>query len=508
MVVQSNYYKTLMLGLSMLLGFTTVLGMVLASSRVSAEDASVVDEINITVPIACTMSGTGMQSHNAEIANGTYTPDIGSTTLHAFCNDNEGFAIYAAGYTGNEVGGTNSNKLVGTTASGNATIESGIATTAGNPDMSNWAMKLTMTQDSGDTTTDNAFTIDSAPNVALPSEADPSATSAPFSQYHVIPNEYVKVAHKNSGTDMTETTGGVKLTTTYAAYISKTQPADTYSGQVIYVLVHPADVATPTIPKSLDTATTMQEVTYCSEDLPEGQVYTLIDERDSNIYHVARLKDGNCWMLDNLALDPTDPSTAANMNASNTNATQEAIYNLLNGGSTTTGWGSVAVVDADSGFGSATAPMINNASKDTFVTSYGPASSNGQAKVGIYYNYCAASASTNCYIPGGADDAPQDVCPTNWRMPTEGSVGSDYGKLRSLYGEEAINNDSLQYNLSTPLAGYYIGDSAWSQNAYGNYWSSTSNGQSQLTLYITSTVSSTGDSGPPYGFPIRCLITR
>ena len=56
----------------------------------------------------------------------------------------------------------------------------------------------------------------------------------------MVPNEYTKVAHKNSGTDMTATTGGVKLTTTYAAYISKTQPADTYSGQVIYTLVHPS----------------------------------------------------------------------------------------------------------------------------------------------------------------------------------------------------------------------------------------------------------------------------
>ena len=223
----------------------TVLGIVLASNRVSAEDPSVVDQINITVPVSCTMSGTGMQSHNADINNGLYEENIGSTVLHAFCNDNEGFAIYAAGYTGNEVGGTNSNKLVGTTASNNATIESGIATTAGNPDVSNWAMKLTMTQDSGDTTIDNAFTIDSAPNEALPSQAESGATQASFSDYHVVPNEYVKVAHKNSGTDMTATTGGVKLTTTYAAYISKTQPADTYSGQVIYTLVHPASHAAP-----------------------------------------------------------------------------------------------------------------------------------------------------------------------------------------------------------------------------------------------------------------------
>ncbi len=258
---QLRYLNISTLGLCSitLLGLTTLLGSILASSYVTAEDnTSVVDEINITVPISCTMSGTGMNSHNAEIANGAYTPDIGSTTLHAFCNDNEGFAIYAAGYAGDEVGGTNSDKLVGTSASGNAVIESGLATSAGNPDVSNWAMKLTMTQDSGDTTGTNAFTIDSAPNVALPSQAESGTTEAPFSSYHVVPNEYVKVAHKNSGTDMTATTGGVKLATTYAAYIGKTQPADIYSGQVIYTLVHPSEAESPLIPQP----TTPNKITY------------------------------------------------------------------------------------------------------------------------------------------------------------------------------------------------------------------------------------------------------
>ena len=162
-----------------LTSITILTGTILTSNTVLADDnTSVVDEINITVPVSCTISGTGMNTHNANINNGLYEDDIGSTTLHAFCNDNEGFAIYAAGYTGNEVGGTNSNKLLGTTASGNATIESGIATSAGNPDISNWAMKLAISQDSGDTTGTNVFTIDSAPNVDLPSQAEQSATSA------------------------------------------------------------------------------------------------------------------------------------------------------------------------------------------------------------------------------------------------------------------------------------------------------------------------------------------
>ena len=143
---------------------TVLVGTMLTGVKVKADGDSVVDEINITVPVSCTMSGSGMTSHNADISNGTYQADIGTTTLHAFCNDNSGFAIYAAGYTGNEIGTTNSNKLVGTSASGNATIVTGTATSAGNPDASNWAMKLTATQDSGDTTGTNAFAIDNSFN--------------------------------------------------------------------------------------------------------------------------------------------------------------------------------------------------------------------------------------------------------------------------------------------------------------------------------------------------------
>ena len=752
-----NAYLIPLLGL---VSTSLITGMILAGSYVSANDTSVVDHINITVPVSCTMSGTGMQSHNAEIANGTYTPDIGSTTLHAFCNDNEGFAIYAAGYTGNEVGGTNSNKLVGTTASSNATIESGIATTAGNPDISNWAMKLTATQDSGDTTDTNTFTIDSAPNVNLPSEAESGATQAPFSQYHVVPNEYTKVAHKNSGTDMTATTGGVKLTTTYAAYISKTQPADTYSGQVIYTLVHPSsavagklnvnydgngltfqngkstnlvayeatetettgevtkvsrnvyteegeyngysamsgnevvtidgaeslhitvtygvpqnaggppsdlyiwagnhpdytntnnttsltscgsttatdgafkstgnagsqvtmecditgdsvtfydysqyDVSTGyyasvtgqgTITAYNKTATSgtyqtpttranqdvflgwstnpnanadAEEPLYTNEadfianapytnidntvtlyavwgktfnaayadakksqlsghykmqdgtedickEIYVGATETLIDSRDNTTYMAGRLKDGKCWMLDNLALDPTNSTTASNMNASNTNATQEAINNLLNGGSSTTGWSNTAVANVTTNFSnndSYIQPLINNVSKNTLVTSYGPASTNGQAKVGIYYNYCAASASTYCYasnsgidVPDTIIDAPQDICPANWRMPTGGYTG-EYSTLAQKYTNTATETNSLQYNLSTPLSGYYYGSSASDKGSVGHWWSSTYyNSYGMYDLYVNPTnVNPNYSHDPDYGQSMRCLM--
>ena len=749
---------------NILITTTLLSGTILASTLVSADNDSVVDEINITVPVSCSISGTGMNTHNANISNGLYVPDIGTTTLHAFCNDNEGFAIYAAGYTGDEVGGTNSNKLVGTNASGNATIESGTATTAGNPDVSNWAMKLAITQDSGDVAGTNAFTIDSAPNVDLPSQAEQSAAQASFSQYHVVPNEYVKVAHKNSMTDMTATTGGVKLTTTYAAYISKTQPADTYSGQVIYTLVHPSSAVagklnviydgngltfpnskstnlvayeatetenTGTVTKKSYTGSYNEEGAFYNYGVPAGnkvvtidgaesihiavtygapqnnggppsdlyifagnhpdytnsnsadglascgstnsvngafsstgssgsqvtmecdiasdsvtfydysantynaasmgyyavitgqgtitsyektatsgtyqtpttrtnqdvflgwstnpnanadaeeplytneadfianapylnidgtvtmyavwgktfnaayadvnksqlsghykmqdgteelckEIYvgateTLIDVRDNTTYMVGRLKDGKCWMLDNLALDPTNSTTAANMNASNTNATQEAITNLLNGGSTTTGWSNTAVANVTTNFNNSDSyvqPRINNVSKDTLVTSYGPASANGQAKVGIYYNYCAASASTYCYasgsgvnVPDTIIDAPQDICPASWRMPTGGDSGEYYALVQK-YSDDATNTNSLQYNLSTPLSGEYSISSAYGHGSFSRWWSSTFLDIYYMhSLYVyPTTVYPSSSLGRHNGTSMRCLM--
>ena len=87
--------KTLVLAIGAVAGLTTISSIAI-STTAQAEGTDVVDQVNITVPISCTMTGTGMNSHTTDINNGLYRTDIGATTMHAFCNDNEGFAIYAA----------------------------------------------------------------------------------------------------------------------------------------------------------------------------------------------------------------------------------------------------------------------------------------------------------------------------------------------------------------------------------------------------------------------------
>ena len=476
--------KYFCLTVTLAVGFTAF-GSFVTSTRVWSD--SVVDSIRIKVSIACTMSSVidSGDEHDAIIQNGIYREGIGSTQVRAFCNDKDGFAIYAVGYTDNEEG---KNVLSSSTLGPSHDIMTGLNSSG---DTSSWSMKIT---------TDSSTT-------------HPIETADGFGSYSEVPSNYTKVAFRDSATDTGVNATGATFTTTYATYIGPTQPAGEYTGQVKYTLVHPSTAPAP-VPKSLDTATTLQDVTYCSDTIPEGQVYTLTDSRDGQQYKVARLADGNCWTLDNLTLDPTDPATAFNMDPENTNATLEAIHNYLYGGSTNVGWSSIAVTNVTTGFSSYTTPMINNQSKDAYVTSYGLAATGGEAKVGIYYNYCAATVGTYCYASGQGTDTPdtvidasQDICPSNWHMPTGGNTG-DYYNLAQKYTSTATHSTSLQYALSTPLSGYYSNNLAYGQGDYASIWSSTfsdGDGANDLSVNPVS-IYPLSRSNRDYGLSVRCLI--
>ena len=110
--------KTNQIIIASLVGITTCSGLVLGSIRTYADNDTAVDNVEITVPVSCTMTGAVNTNHTATLTPGTYsgtstdyTNGIGKTTLTTFCNDNNGFSIYTIGYTG-EVEGTNT--LIGT----------------------------------------------------------------------------------------------------------------------------------------------------------------------------------------------------------------------------------------------------------------------------------------------------------------------------------------------------------------------------------------------------------
>ncbi|MBR2544150.1 hypothetical protein IKF04_02525 [Candidatus Saccharibacteria bacterium] len=220
-----------------ILTLTLCLGAILSSTIVSAEggNTDIVDQINITVPVACTMSGTGQNTHNAEINNGQYNSNIGTTTMKAFCNDNEGFSIYAVGYTNNEIG---KNVLTSSTLGPTHDIVTGTEI-SGNT--SNWAMKLATVSDPTPT----------YPIIIMGStdDTEKQAEDPDYSTFQNVPSSYTKVVKRESSTDVGTTAEGATLTTTYQAYISPTQAAGTYTGQVKYTMVHPHNGEAPLQPQ-------------------------------------------------------------------------------------------------------------------------------------------------------------------------------------------------------------------------------------------------------------------
>ena len=516
------------------------------NSNSTSDDDTAVDNVSVTVPVACTMSGTVDTAHTAEIANGIYTSNIGSTTLHAFCNDTEGFAIYASGYTGEEIGAEDSNKLVGTTSD----IETGISTSG---DTSQWAMKLTVSSDSGDTTT-NPITIDSAPNVTGGSDAS-------FSDYHAVPSEYVKVAHKNSSTDMTASTGGAKLTTTYAVYISGTQVADTYEGKVIYTLVHPSSANAPVICN--EDATTISEV-KCLQDfgnvsstnrasiidsMVAEQQYTLKDSRDGKTYTIAKYQTkytdsstGNettaydVWMTQNLDLDLNSGVTLTNEDTdlgynTSTGEYETATWKPSVSTYTTDGvwnWSYTTPESYDAGnlYWNGTTWAWNQAGCESIggtwdssnynCTDYisGVTASTGTAQyhLGNYYNWTAAVAMNDSSSYTTYDEiVEQSICPVGWTLPRIGTGEDTFYALWNQYDFSSSSTDGTDSLWTSPLyfaaSGYFNG--ALDYVGYdGVFWSPVVRSVTDARLAYFDVVGVSGTSFSDcraYGVSVRCV---
>ena len=199
----------------------------------SANAVNPVDNIAINVPdSACSLASTVDSTHTSNIYNGTYEEEIGTTTLRAFCNDTDGFSIYAIGYTNDEEG---NNNLAGSITRQN--ITTGLANSGST---SAWSMKLTKETDSNLSYNPNNLIINNS-----------------FDSYHTIPATYTKVATNTSATDNTL---GSSIKATYAVYISPLQLADSYNGKVKYILMRTNDnTNTPDNPDNPDTPETPAE---------------------------------------------------------------------------------------------------------------------------------------------------------------------------------------------------------------------------------------------------------
>ena len=265
----------------------------------------------------------------------------------------------------------------------------------------------------------------------------------------------------------------------------------------------------------------------------------VLDIRDQSSYYIVKAADGRCWMRDNLALDLTNTnvksimydSTDSNHNTM-TNATNEQLGYLFNGGrvsgDSSTDNLPEAGLDGWTNFISRSIPLINTAHTDVVPQGIDDPlkelAYSESWKVGIYYNYCAASAGSYCYnngydVPDTAIDATADICPAGWRMPTGGAMsstgnnsgGGEYQALFNSY--PSIDGGESQYIrvrkvLRLPLSGGVdIGSSVRDQGIYGSFLSSTYySGTHMFDLLISNSSSVPGNYfDREFGGSIRCI---
>lgn len=252
--------------------------------------------------------------------------------------------------------------------------------------------------------------------------------------------------------------------------------------------------------------TTMQGMTsaYCStmatyNGTNEEAVLQLTDNRGATpqTYQVAKLADGNCWMLSNLKLGSTTGTTALTSVDSNVK---------------TEGFTLPQVVET--GTASADAPGA-----------YGPVPGDtgaGATNYGYLYNWSAATAGeTTTSHTETEGNAPYSICPANWRLPIGGEYNSGDGEFAALdvaFGGTGMYAGSGEPNIAKwqhdgPFKGTFAGgwgEGFGAQGVGGILWSSSAypgNAGYALGAGFSATAVYPGDGySRDSGFGVRCLL--
>ncbi len=330
-------------------------------------------------------------------------------------------------------------------------------------------------------------------------------------------------------------------------------------------------------------ATTIEEA-ICMQDMNDSvkesmtqyAEYKLLDSRDLKSYYITKLSDGSVWMTQNLDLDfdsrmafndentdlnkvlngmsytnrdngaigfkPSKNSVNAQFTLGVNNWTQNnnqvdnvwnpGNYYLENGGraqNTTTG-------------GCAAANYANCATTTT-VTTNADIAGDDHYKIGNYYNWAAAVATTQAatdFIVGTADatqypslsSVENSICPKGWRLPQSRTDNTSAGEASKMLFNEGITTSELTgagaVTFTTNGATLFTGSPIWNAKAgevgiYNNGTNASIGSVGVRSRYWTSTIVSTttadvirsdnstagvypqSNLSRQYGFSVRCI---
>ena len=265
-----------------------------------------------------------------------------------------------------------------------------------------------------------------------------------------------------------------------------------------------------------ETSQTMQ--TFSCDTLPQGNITALRDERDDNVYTVAKLADGNCWMTENLRLDDKATITDENTN----NPVQGFILSSSND-RWCDEWDVETCVNQ---------PMLNTnntniGGSNTFgrrliAGQGGPNYAYGSSgdlwqwySYGNYYNWYSATAGTGTYSTGesGKEDATGSICPTGWGLPIGGdadaTINGSFAYLNKQMtggGFDDATDEWVSFPVNLVYSGKWSNDGADYRGGNGIYWSRTANGtRAAFELNSRKNQIDDGTTDKSDGAAIRCI---
>lgn len=209
-----------------------------------------------------------------------------------------------------------------------------------------------------------------------------------------------------------------------------------------------------------------------------------LDIRDNQEYTIQRLADGNCWMLDNLRLGAV--SLVEPLTVGNTNMDTNTAFTLPTSG----------LVDDYAN------PRLDSSESDDTTTVAGGIGSN---KIGVRYNYCAASAGTVCTRSSKVNSS-YDICPSGWSLPNGDPNTGNLAALKAAY-----NNSwgSTNIALSVVYTGYWNanGSGVNDLGRVGYHWTTTGyNNNKSYAIEPSRNNNKVDGAVRNNGLAIRCVL--
>ena len=239
----------------------------------------------------------------------------------------------------------------------------------------------------------------------------------------------------------------------------------------------------------------------------ESAIITLTDTRaDKQEYQVAKLKDGKCWMLNNLRLGST--TSATTLTPSDSDVASNFTLPQLNNGTRAIDTSNNPGNDYDTPY------AYYNIPGDT---------GSGATNYGYLYNFSAAIAGgSRMTVPEGFGHAQHSICAKGWKLPTGGSAigASDFSSLDIAFDGSGSTQIGAPGHLTTGwlnsgafkgvLSGYWNGGFSL-QGTYGYFWSRSVDSNISTGVYdayflVTAVNPVAENASRAYGRAVRCIL--